>query len=97
MWLLLVNFLNHAMVQVFRAAIVKFVIFTAIALLVAALAVAVFNELVNIDLFGFSNMLSSLPDGILYFLDVFQFAVGIPMLLGAFVARFTIRRLPVIG
>ena len=97
MWSLLISFGNWFIMNVLRVAVIKFTVFSAIAMVVAALAAYIFNALVNIDLLTFGNMLESLPDGILYFLTVFQVHVGIPMFLGALVARFTIRRLPVVG
>lgn len=97
MWSLLVAFLNLAMVQVIRAAVIKFVIFSAIVLAVAGLAVFVFNALVNFDILGLNNMLAALPDGLLFFLAVFQFHIGLPVIFGALIARFTIRRIPLIG
>ena len=97
MWLLLTNFLTFAMAAVFRSAVIKFVIFTAVVLLIAALVLIVFNYLANIDIFGLNNLLRNLPDGLLYFLTVFQFHLGVPMMLGAFLTRFAIRRVPVIG
>lgn len=97
MWLLLTNFLTFSMAAVFRSAVIKFVIFTAVVLLIAALVLIVFNYLANIDIFGLNNLLRNLPDGLLYFLTVFQFHLGVPMMLGAFLTRFAIRRVPVIG
>lgn len=94
---LLVSFGNWLIMNVLRVAVVKFAVFTAVALLISALAVLVFNSLIDIDLFAFGQMIQSLPDGLLYFLTVFQFHVGIPLVLGAYVSRFAIRRLPVIG
>lgn len=97
MWLLLVNFLSFALNNVLRAVIIKFVIFTAIVLLVAGLAVFVINALVDFDMFGIGNLFQALPDGLIFFLEVFEFDIGLPLIIGGFVARFTIRRLPFIG
>lgn len=38
-----------------------------------------------------------IPDSVAYFLAAFQVPEGLAILLGAFVIRFTIRRLPVVG
>lgn len=97
MWGLLISWGNWFLMNVLRVAVVKFAVFSAIAMIIAALATYVFNALVNIDLLALGNLLESLPDGLLYFMALFQLHVGIPMYLGALVARFTIRRLPVIG
>lgn len=97
MWGLLVSWGNWLLLQLFRVNVLKFALLTLFTLGVAALADIVFSQLADIDLLAFDNLLRGLPDGILYFMEVFQIHVGIPLLLGAYVARFTIRRLPFIG
>ena len=57
----------------------------------------VLSYLVDIDFLGLQNMLSALPDGLVFFLTLFQFHVGMPLIFGAAVAKFAIRRIPVIG
>ena len=44
-----------------------------------------------------SAAFSSIDPGVLYFAQVMQLHLGIPMLLGAYSLRFLIRRLPVVG
>jgi len=39
----------------------------------------------------------SLPDGVLYFLDLFMVSYGLAMVVGAYVLRFILRRIPLIG
>jgi len=50
-----------------------------------------------IDSSNLSNAFSALPPGVWYFLDLFRLDFGLPIVIAAFVARFLIRRLPVIG
>jgi len=97
MWVLLVQFLNYASTFLFRSVVIKFVMFTALVLLIAALASIVFNYIANLDIFGLNTLLNGLPDGLIYFLVVFQFHIGIPLMIGGLVTRFAIRRIPVIG
>jgi hypothetical protein len=40
---------------------------------------------------------STLSPGLWYFLTIFQVPAGVPMVLSAYVTRFMIRRIPVIG
>jgi hypothetical protein len=37
------------------------------------------------------------PSAAWYFLDLFAFSTGLPIIISAFLTRFLIRRLPVIG
>ena len=37
------------------------------------------------------------PEGVVYFLNFFNFDVGIGIIVTAYIARFIIRRLPVVG
>lgn len=97
MWVLLVNFFNFAMGWILRGAVIKFFFFTAIVLLIAGLVGLVFNLLANVDFAGLSTLVSNLPPGLLWFLHVFQFHIGMPLMLGALLTRFAIRRIPVIG
>ena len=41
--------------------------------------------------------LSSLPSSVVFFLDKFEFASGVSMIMGAYLLRFLIRRIPLIG
>ena len=43
------------------------------------------------------NFLASIDPTVLYFLEAFQFAQGLTIVLAAYVIRFLIRRIPVIG
>lgn len=40
---------------------------------------------------------SSIPPSVWFFLDLFAVTAGVPMIITAFVTRFLIRRIPVIG
>lgn len=46
---------------------------------------------------GLSSGLAGLSSGVWYFMDLFLAPLGISSLLAAFVTRFIVRRLPVIG
>lgn len=97
MWVLLTNALAWVVNFIFRASIMKFVFFTGFFL--------VFGELVKVamslfDMTGitsFQDTLSGVPAHILYYFGVFKLEVGVPIILGAYLTRFTIRRIPFIG
>ena len=44
-----------------------------------------------------SNAFGGIGEGVWYFLDLCAFSVGAPLIVSAFVTRFIIRRLPIIG
>lgn len=74
--------------------IIKFVVFTALFLLVTELMNVIGQYLPSaLDL----SSLGGIPATVWYFLDLFNVTAGIPLLLSAFVTRFMIRRIPVIG
>lgn len=82
----------------FREIVVKFVVFTAIFALVAILVpVAVGYLGPYLSTGGLSSAFSALTGGVWFFLDFFQVGFGVPLLISAWVTRFIIRRLPVIG
>jgi len=83
---------------IYRTIIVKFVIFTAVFALVIFLVPFAVGYLSNfISTTAFTSAFSGLPAGIWYFCDLFRLDYGVPLLIAAYVSRFLIRRLPVIG
>lgn len=43
------------------------------------------------------DVFDAIPDGVIYFAQALQLPAGLSMILGAYVLRFLIRRLPVVG
>ena len=83
---------------IFREVVVKFLIFTALFAVLAFLipkAIAMVSPWIGTT--GLSNAFGGLGPGVWFFLDFFQLGYGVPLVLSAFVTRFLIRRLPVIG
>ena len=81
-----------------RDVVVKFFVFTAVFALVAFLvpkAIAYLGNFINPG--GLSSAFGGVSPGVWFFLDFFQLGYGVPLLISAWVARFLIRRLPVIG
>lgn len=82
----------------FREVAVKFLIFTAVLALVGFLVPkAVAFVLPFIGIGSLTGAFSGLPSSVWFFLDFFNLGYGVPLLISAFVSRFLIRRLPVIG
>jgi len=46
---------------------------------------------------GASAVFDAIPDGVIYFAQALQLPAGLSMILGAYVLRFIIRRIPIIG
>lgn len=81
-----------------RDVVVKFLVFTAIFALIAFLvpkAIGYLGSFINPG--GLTSAFGAISPGVWYFLDFFQLAYGVPLLISAWVSRFLIRRLPVIG
>lgn len=86
---------NFLLGFVFRQAVVKFVILFALFFIIEAFASVLSNFIPKpSDLTG---ALSGLSSGMWWFLDLFGFSVGAPLVVTAAVYRFLIRRIPMIG
>ena len=78
-----------------RSVIVKFTVFFALYFFVQEF-VPLILDMVNRQL-PLLALISSIPDSLKYFFSVFKVIDGINIILSAFVTRFIIRRIPVIG
>jgi len=97
MWSVVYAAIKAALGWIVSGAVVKFVIFSAIAYVVAAV-VSVITDNVDFEgIAGIGGLMSGLPADFLYYFGVFRLDVGIPMLIAAYVVRFGIRRLPIVG
>lgn len=81
-----------------RGVVVKFLYLTAIfALLAIVIPVGINLITPHIGTAGLSSAFSGVGAGVWWFLDFFNLAFGVPLLISAYVARFLVRRLPLIG
>lgn len=87
--------LNVVVGFVFRSIIVKFTLFFGLFFVVTAF-IAILIPLLPVAT-SLQSALSDLPPSVWFFLDLCQIPVGLPIVLGAYVTRFIIRRIPVIG
>lgn len=97
---ILLSALQSVLGFVLRSVIVKFVLFYGIYFVVREFVPALTS-------YGFfsgsgkasalSSALNSVPSSVWYFLDLSNFSMGVSMVLSAYVTRFIIRRIPLIG
>ncbi|EBX3330552.1 DUF2523 domain-containing protein [Salmonella enterica subsp. enterica serovar Kirkee] len=78
-----------------RSVVVKFTVFFALYFIVQEF-VPLILDMVNRQL-PLLALISGIPDNLKYFFAVFKIIDGINIILSAFVTRFIIRRIPVIG
>ena len=81
-----------------REVVVKFAVLSGVFALVAFLvpkAVNLLGDFLNAG--SLTSAFSGLPSSVWFFIDAFQLGYGLPLVISAYVARFLIRRLPVIG
>lgn len=95
MYAILLSAANALLGFVFRSVVVKFVLFFGL-FFVTTEFISVLTPLLP-DGNALSGALGGIPSGVWYFLDLFNVSAGIPILLSAWVTRFIIRRIPLIG
>ncbi len=87
--------LNSILGWAFRTLVIKFVIFTALYLAVHELVSVMASWLPTGA--SLSSAFAGIGAGTWYFLDLFAVSVGVPLMVSAYLTRFIIRRIPVIG
>ena len=92
---ILLSAFNSVLGWVFRTVLVKFVVFSALYMIVAELVAVIASWLPTGS--GLTNAFAGITASMWYFLDLFAFSAGVPLIISAYVTRFIIRRVPVIG
>ena len=86
---------NAALGWVFRSVLVKFVLYFALYFVTVEFTQVLITLLPSAS--SLTNAFSGITASVWYFLDLFAFSQGLPLVLSAVVTRFIIRRIPLIG
>lgn len=91
---ILMSALNQALAFIFRGVVFKFGAFT----ILLAITTAAISALTTLLPSASSlSVFSQIPSGVWYFSNAFAISQGVTLTVGAYVTRFIIRRLPIIG
>jgi len=89
--------INAALAWLVRSVLVKFVIFFALFFVVTEFVSVLVSQLLPSGDGGLAAAFSAQYSSVWYFLDLFQIPLGVPLVLSAYVTRFIVRRIPIIG
>lgn len=89
--------LNSVLGFVFRSLIVKFVVFFGLFFIVTEFVSVLTGSGLLPSADSMTDAFGGVPAAVWYFLDLFNFSMGFPLLVSAYATRFIIRRIPVIG
>lgn len=92
MWAILLAAVNTAIAFVFRAVVIKFVLFTSVYLFISEVVPLIISHLPSAG--NISELFSRLPSGVLWLLNVFSVDIFLPVIVSAMFTRFFIRRIP---
>jgi hypothetical protein len=88
---------NYALGWVFRATTIAFVALSAVYSIVAWIANEVLSRLDISPLTGLQTVVDAIPSAVKWWALFFRLDVGLPLILGAMLTKFIIRRIPLIG
>lgn len=92
---ILVSAFNVMLGFVFRQLVVKFVVLFALYFVVQAFVGVLGGFIPNVS--TLNGAFGGIAAGTWWFLDLFAFSQGLPLVITAFAYRFLIRRIPLIG
>lgn len=81
----------------FKGIVAKFFVFFALFFITTEFIPVVIELFLPKEIPNLNALFSGLPDSIWYFLSILQIPTGITLVISAMLARFIIRRLPIIG
>jgi len=83
---------------IFRLAIVKFIVISAMVAVVSLLVPIAMEYLAPwLNVSSLNSAFGNVPGSVWYFLDFFAVPYGVKLLISAYVSKFMIKRLPFIG
>jgi len=97
MWGILFSAVNFLLGFLLRKAVVAFVLFTGLFVLISEMVPVIQNAGLLPTTAGLNESLGSLGSGVWYVLDWTCFTFGAPLCISAHAARFIIRRIPFFG
>jgi hypothetical protein len=97
MYGILISAANYLLGWFVRGVVIKFIILSAIYYVVTWIAESVLAQLDISPLTGLQTVIDGIPAGVLWFASKLRFDIGLPLILGAMLTKFIIRRLPIIG
>ena len=97
MYGILLSALNTVLGFVLRSFIIKFVVYFALFFVTTEFLQVLSSSGVLPSASALAGSLGGMSSAVWYFLDLFNFSFGLPVILTAYVSRFIIRRIPIIG
>ena len=88
---------NALLAFTLRAIVMKFVIFTVLFAVVSAFINYIVKGNILPIMTNAQNLAGSLSSGVSYMFTIFNIWTGMSMIISAYITRFMIRRIPVIG
>jgi hypothetical protein len=95
MYGILLSSLFSAMAWIFRSVLIKFFMYFALFFVASEFTAYLVPKLPGAA--ALTQAFSGIPAGVWYVFDLFKLPIGIQLVLAAYVTRFAIRRIPVIG
>jgi len=95
MYGILLSAFNAVLGWLVRTVLIKFVLFVALYLVTTQFVGVIASWLPTGD--GLTTAFGGISAATWYFLDLFALSAGLPAVISAYLTRFIIRRLPVIG
>lgn len=94
----LLEVIVSALAWLVRGAVVKFLVMAALFFIVYEFTPVLLSYLSNwLGISALTSSFSSIPSSVWFFLDFMALDYGVPLLISAYVTRFLIRRIPIIG
>ncbi|ELD0486781.1 DUF2523 domain-containing protein [Escherichia coli] len=95
MFSILISAGNAILGFLLRKAVIKFILFGVLYILCVEIPPLIVSHLPDVS--SVQSVISNLPDGTWFFLNLFEFSHGVSIVVSALFTRFFIRRIPFFG